>query len=274
MKFTFYPLMLDFIAGESIQFPEGKAANILRGALGTILNDEVFAPIANDPGPSGFANPPRPYVFRARHLDGRIIQSGEQFHVGMNVFSKDAALPVRITEAFATIAAEGLGPNRRKAELQHKAEPPQPVSLNLTTEPTPTQNIQIQFLTPTELKHESEIAHRPEFPILFARIRDRVSTLRALYAEGPLEIDFRAIGERSTAIKLTNFEGHIVNTKRRSTRTGQVHSIGGFTGTAEYEGDLAEFLPWLEAARWTGVGRQCSWGKGEIAVTARRPQSG
>lgn len=34
---------------------------------------------------------------------------------------------------------------------------------------------------------------------------------------------------------------------------------------AEYEGDLAEFIPYIDAARWTGVGRQSVWGKGEIA---------
>jgi len=42
-------------------------------------------------------------------------------------------------------------------------------------------------------------------------------------------------------------------------------------GIAEYEGDLAEFLPYLEAARWTGVGRQSVWGKGEISLTALQP---
>ena len=55
-------------------------------------------------------------------------------------------------------------------------------------------------------------------------------------------------------------------TERRSTRTGQSHSIGGFIGTVEYEGDLAEFLPILKAAKWIGVGRQSVWGKGEIQV--------
>jgi hypothetical protein len=56
------------------------------------------------------------------------------------------------------------------------------------------------------------------------------------------------------------------NTQRRSSRTGQSHLIGGFLGTAEYEGDLAEFLPFVQAAKWTGVGRQPVWGKGEIEV--------
>ena len=45
-----------------------------------------------------------------------------------------------------------------------------------------------------------------------------------------------------------------------------MHPIGGFTGTAEYVGDLAEFLPWLRAARWVGVGRQTVWGKGDVRV--------
>jgi len=50
-----------------------------------------------------------------------------------------------------------------------------------------------------------------------------------------------------------------------------VHSLGGFTGEAEYEGDLAEFLPWLRAARWVGVGRQTVWGKGELRVEDPAP---
>ncbi len=54
--------------------------------------------------------------------------------------------------------------------------------------------------------------------------------------------------------------------QRRSSRTGQTHSIGGFIGEAEYEGDLREFVPFLRAAKWTGVGRQTVWGKGEIEV--------
>jgi hypothetical protein len=65
---------------------------------------------------------------------------------------------------------------------------------------------------------------------------------------------------------MTACEGRRVEAERRSSRTGQNHSIGGFVGVAEYEGDLAEFLPYLEAGRWTGVGRQSVWGKGEIRV--------
>ncbi len=107
----------------------------------------------------------------------------------------------------------------------------------------------------------------PEFAILFARVRDRISALRALYGAGPLDLDFAAIGGRAAAVRMTRCDLRPVEVMRRSSRTGQTHTIGGVTGAAEYEGSVGEFLPYLEAARWTGVGRQAVWGKGEISVS-------
>ncbi len=98
--------------------------------------------------------------------------------------------------------------------------------------------IRVQFLTPTELKSR-------DLPS-----RDRFSTLRSLYGP-PRSISISARGRT-----------------RRSSRAGQTHPLGGFTGEAEYQaeydGDLDEFLPYLRAGQWTGVGRQTVWGNGEI----------
>ena len=91
-----------------------------------------------------------------------------------------------------------------------------------------------------------------------------MSALRAQYGEGPLEIDFRAMGERAKEIKMTCCELRGHEATRRSRATGQTHPLGGFTGVAEYDGVLREFLPYLKAAEWTGVGRQTVWGKGQI----------
>ena len=123
--------------------------------------------------------------------------------------------------------------------------------------------MRVEFVTPTELKG----ADSPEFGVLAARIRDRLSTLGELYGEGPLPLDFRAFGERARQVRMTRCEIEEVSRVRRSSRTGQSHTIGGFIGTAEYEGDLAEFVPYLRAAAWTGVGRQTVWGKGEIRTS-------
>lgn len=125
--------------------------------------------------------------------------------------------------------------------------------------------LRVSFVTPTELKG----ADRPEFGVLFARLRDRVSTLRALYQDGPLDIDFKAIAERAARVTMTRCEVRHVAAERASKSSGRTHSLGGFVGIAEYQGALGEFLPYLEIGRYTGVGRQTVWGKGEIhAVVA------
>ena len=71
-----------------------------------------------------------------------------------------------------------------------------------------------------------------------------------------MEIGFAGMGERARHAKLVRYEAAWEKHERRSGRTGQTHPLAGFTGWAEYEGDLAEFLPYLRAAFWTGVGRE------------------
>ena len=77
----------------------------------------------------------------------------------------------------------------------------------------------------------------------------------------------RAMGERAREVRLIQQSIQRVDRNRTSRATGATHPIGGFVGEAMYEGDLGEFLPYLEAGFWTGVGRQTVWGKGEIRTT-------
>ncbi len=303
MLFGLYPLRFEFVAKEPLYFPPGKAANIFRGALGVIfrrtacrpdcpgvrtcdrrdscLYARIFEPVAGAEGPSGLADWPRPFVFRARHLDGRTIGPGDAFHFDLNLFLLEQSALECFVSTFTSIAEEGLGPRRGKAELQRVicgnqivygterkpiSLPPEPVTSDLTTRAVSPDRIRVDFLSPTELKHEHRIASRPEFPILFGRVRDRISTLSRLYGAGNLDIDYLGTNERAARVRMTACEIRRQETRRRSTKTGQVHSIGGFVGFAEYEGELAEFLPWLSIAHWTGVGRQAVWGKGEIAT--------
>ena len=242
----------------------------------------MFEPSAVSNGPSGFADWPRPFVFRATHLDGRTIVAGEKFSFDLNLFDMRNPALAYLVLAFSQLAKDGLGPRRGRAELVEVLQAqtgaclydgsafverdgaPMDISLDPILERV--QKVRIEFVTPTELKSGQLLAARPEFAVLAGRIRDRLSTLRELYDDGPLEIDFRGFGERAARVTMTRCDLKHVDVDRRSGRTGQVHSIGGFVGEAEYEGDLTEFIPYLRAAKWTGVGRQTVWGKGEIAV--------
>ncbi len=218
----------------------------------------MFEP-SSETGPSGLADHPRPFVFRASHLDGRTVAAGETFEFNFHWFDlRRPSLDIVIR------ALRELDP---AAELRDVGGADAPLELCLDPEGDPVDRVTVRFETPTELKAGGQTIERPEFGVLVARVRDRISTLRALYDDGPLTIDFRQFGERAARIHMTRCNIQHVETSRRSSRTGQIHSLGGFTGEAEYEGDLTEFVPYLRAAQWTGVGRQTAWGKGALVVT-------
>lgn len=282
MTFDLFALRFRFTAADAIYFPPRKSGDLLRGSFGRIFKKlacrpecsdsrgcpnragcayaRLFEPASAGEGPSGLQDWPRPFVFRASHLDGRTVASGASFHFGLNVFEMREPAIEHFARVFAELAREGLGPGRPQAVLE-SVEGREPLRLPLAGNSDGAARVRVRFLTPTELKG----AARPEFGVLLARIRDRVSTLRTLYGAGPLELDFKSMGERAAAVRMTRCEIREVEVERLSGRTGQRHSLGGFVGVAEYEGHLGEFIPYLEIARWTGVGRHTVWGKGEIS---------
>jgi hypothetical protein len=284
-QFEFYRFRFHFRAIDPVYFPAGKSGNVIRGALGKVLRDTA-SPAAYarlfEPGsglgkaPSGLGDWPRPFVLRAGRLDGRAIAPAETFCFDVHVFDLRAPVLEYFREAFAEFGAQGIGPGHGRVSLErveqldlddgadevgHPA-----LILNLDPDSAGAERVRVRFRTPTELKSGGALAKRPEFPILFGRLRDRISTLRALYGAGPLEIDFREMGARAALIRMVHCQLQWEKVERKSGRTGQTHPLGGFTGEAEYQGSLAEFLPWLRAARWVGVGRQTVWGKGDVRV--------
>ena len=288
ISFEFFRYRFHFRARDTVHLPAGKSANVVRGAFGNVLRDAVPPPVYArlfEPGaalahsPSGLKDWPRPFVFRVAHLDGLTVQPGEPFHLDAHVFDLHEPALCHFRAALILLADKGLGPGRGRAELERTEQldledqpqgvwdtPGEPSSILLDPDPAAPGVVTVRFETPTELKSDGDLAGRPEFPVLFRRLRDRISTLRALYGAGPLEMDFRGMGERAGAVRMTRCTLAWEKVQRKSGRTGQVHSIGGFTGEAVYEGSLAEFLPWLRAARWVGVGRQTVWGKGDVRV--------
>ena len=290
------PLHFEFQAIDPIWFPPGKAANIFRGAFGETFRGIVCVPDCNDAklcarahecpyarlfeprantlasegaNPSGFEDRPRPFVLRAAALDGRRFGAGERFALGVNVFDPRIPALDYFRLAFERFVEQGLGPGRPRVELVQSTELPE-IAIDLVPPNKPVERIRISFLTPTELKSDGEILREPRFGALFRRARDRVAGLIGFYQEqaGPPEVDFRGMGERSRAIRMTASRIEVHDYERRSGRTGQHHTLGGFTGEAEYEGALTEFLPYLEAAWWTGVGRLTVWGNGMLRTEA------
>ena len=237
-----------------VEFPQprGNLGNFLRGQIGAALRrlsctcsnpnscprtcdyGRIFDPPRDPLAPSGLQDPLRPFVFRA--------SSHKKFSI--HVFDTCGETGALLIEALQPVSWTS---SAIRCDLQPK--------------PVPHDTLEIRFLTATDLRTAT-----PDFATVFARARDRVSTLRSTYGPGPLDIDFRALGVEARNVELVASKLFPQSINRRSSGTGQIHPIGGFTGSATYSGDFSNFLPILRAAQYTGIGRKTVWGNGEIAV--------
>ncbi len=250
----------------------------------------LFEPVWLD-GPSGFAEAPRPFVIRAAALDGRRYLPGAVFPVDVHVF--DLAEPVLeyLVLAFLRLAAEGIGAGRGRVALHRvfsltaarqpgicayeqgsglTAEASTLIELPLLpAADAPTQGVTLRFATPTELKSGSAVLRTAPFAAVFARARDRVRTIASLYSDplNDLDLDFRTLTRHAAAVETVSSDLRWISARRRSSRTGQTHPLGGFVGEVRYAGEMSEFLPILRAAYWTGIGRQTVWGKGVVETS-------
>lgn len=231
------------VAPADFFIPKLGAGNYFRGQWGKHLfrtnpnaYRQFFAPTRRATGPSGLADPPRPFVLRVRNWESRTVKEGEELRFGLHLFSAtdDLEIPVKLNKTLYLCTTE------------------------------PVSELVVTFLSPTDLKGGEPW----EFPILLARIRDRVSTLRQLYQGGPLALNFAQLGELARKIETVSKDLDRIDRQRRSGTNHQIHPLSGWIGTVRFRGDLARFLPLFRMAEYTGIGRHTVWGQGEIKVSA------
>src|ERR1700690_1727125 len=189
MTFDFYSFRFVFSALDPIVFPQGQPGNILRGAFGHAFRGvvcspdcpgarlcptrescdyaRIFEPASAGSGPSGLRDQPRPFVFRAAYLDGRTIQPEERFWFDVNLFENRNPPLESFAQAIGRLAKDGLGPLRGRANLVSVEQ--RPISVSLEPNPAQAFSLQVEFVTPTELKDDDQLVERPEFDVLFAR---------------------------------------------------------------------------------------------------------
>lgn len=136
---------------------------------------------------------------------------------------------------------------------------------------TPASNLTIRFLTPTFLRADGEVVRRPEFHHIFKRLRDRINALSTFFGDGPVDADFRGLGERAEKVRTVAARAEWVERFRTSSKTHQRHELSGFVGETTYEGEIGEFLPWLNLGELVHVGKHSAWGNGWFEVVKPRP---
>jgi hypothetical protein len=229
-------------------------------------------------------------VVRAGALDGQSYRSGEAFSIDVHIFDLHEPIVAYFVLAFHQLAGSGIGAERGRIRLIHvcaldatRGPGPasdadtagfsfKPVALGIRFRSRSTRwNPPVHKLDPP-FHNPNGVEERWKHParrsgIVFARARTVHRDLEApLYGAGPIEIDFRGMAERAARVAVAGSTLRWESHRRKSSRTHQVHPLGGFIGEVCYQGNMAEFIPFLKAASWAGIGRQTVWGKGALEI--------
>jgi hypothetical protein len=252
---------------------------------------------------------------------------GEAFDFTLTLLGKAVDFLPYFILAFREVAQEGIGLNRAQCNLERveqidvpESRIPSPQSLAPSPEPTLIYSYADQlfrapkaftlgdyvqsrlaqlslstgdcrlstlFLTPTYLKSEGQAVRQPEFHHLFKRVRDRLNALSTFYGPGPIDADFKGLGQAAENVRTIKCDVHWQERSRRSSKTGQRHELSGFVGSCTYEFPHLEseisnlesgvlnlkseisnlqLLQWLIAGELIHAGRHTAWGNGWYQV--------
>ena len=134
----------------------------------------------------------------------------------------------------------------------------------------PQDRLNLRFLTPVRVKYDGDYVAEPPFHVLFRNVVRRVSWLSYFHCGERWEADFPALIAAAERVETVRLETTWVDWGRTSTRQRQDMNLGGFVGEAEYEGDLAPFLPLMLLGSLVHVGKACTFGHGWYEVANRQ----
>jgi CRISPR-associated endoribonuclease Cas6 len=127
--------------------------------------------------------------------------------------------------------------------------------------------LKLNFLTPTRLKYEGSLAPRLEFHILFRNLLRRISLLSYFHCDEELNVDFKGLIERATDVGTHQEHLSWFDWERYSNRQETKMKMGGFVGSAWFEGNLEPFLPFLLLGEQIHVGKGTTFGLGKYRIS-------
>lgn len=126
----------------------------------------------------------------------------------------------------------------------------------------------IRFFTPLRLQVDGRITRRPDFTSLIAALNRRVYLLRCFHEnDRDDQFAFRYIPTAESA-DIVRWELKWLDMSRRSTRQQREVPLGGVTGYLQCQGDIGSLEPLLRAGEYVHVGKNATFGLGEIRLLA------
>jgi len=127
-----------------------------------------------------------------------------------------------------------------------------------------TFSLKLTLETPLRFKIDRHLSTTLTFEQLVRVMLRRVSFLLTCYGSGNPNLDYQQIIQKAQSVKTTENQLRWKNWRRYSARQDRKMDMGGLIGSITYEGELAEFMPFIKFCSRVHLGKQTVFGLGKI----------
>jgi len=228
---------------------------------------------------------PHPFVIEPPLRRQGVFQRGESLEFTLTLIGRARDYLPYFVLAFKELGEIGLGTGLGKYELMaahsddnqenHRiyetlssrfGECPSPIDIGLGNTPNEDDQLELKFHTPTRIIYREQLAAHPEFHVLMRALLRRVSAIAYFHCGTPPELDFKSIVEQAQEVKIIGEDIGWFDWERYSNRQKTRMKMGGFLGTATYEGPWKNFLPLLKLGELVHIGKGATFGLGKYSI--------
>lgn len=124
----------------------------------------------------------------------------------------------------------------------------------------------IQMKTPLRIRRDGELLTQIDMPAIMRNITRRISDIVDRYGGYIDREKAETICDMAREIKQKNAEIYVCHLERYSSRKGEKMDMSGVMGSLAFQGELTAFTPWLNAASVLHIGRNVTFGYGQVNV--------
>ncbi len=131
-----------------------------------------------------------------------------------------------------------------------------------------TLELTLVLKTPLRLKYKNQLKADLPFKVLVSAMLRRLSSLMEQFGCGEPALDYKGLVFRANNVRTVSSDITWIDWRRYSNRQEQSMLMGGMIGAVTFEGQIAEYLPLLRFCEKVHVGKQTSFGLGQLEITA------
>ncbi len=126
--------------------------------------------------------------------------------------------------------------------------------------------VTLRFLTRARIKYNGDPVIDLDFEIFMVNLLGRLESIARVHSDEKWDFDKIGLIKRSKDIRTVNNDLKWKDLKRRSNRQNVEMEKGGLLGEITYEGELAEFMPFIKLGEFLHIGGGTAYGLGKYEI--------